>query len=41
MEHDPGDKLFIDFTGTKLSYIDRETGEVMPVEVLVTSLGYS
>lgn len=41
MEHDPGDKLFVDFTGTKLSYIDRETGEVMPVEVLVTSLGYS
>jgi transposase len=41
MEHEPGDKLFIDFAGKKLSYIDLSTGEVVPVEVLVTCLGYS
>jgi len=41
MEHDPGDKLYIDFAGKKLSYVNRATGEVIPVEVLVTSLGYS
>ena len=41
MEHEPGDKLYIDFTGKKLTYIDLETGEVVPVEVLVTCLGYS
>ena len=41
MEHEPGDKLFIDFAGKKLSYVDRGTGEVVPVEVMVTCLGYS
>jgi len=41
MEHEPGDKVYIDFTGKKLSYVDKETGEVVPVEVLVTCLGYS
>lgn len=41
MEHEPGDKVYIDFTGKKLSYVDLETGEVVPVEVLVTILGYS
>ena len=41
MEHKPGDKLFIDFVGTKLSYVDRQTGEIIPVEVLITCLGYS
>jgi len=41
MEHEPGDKTFIDFAGKKLSYVDRETGEVIPVEVLITCLGYS
>jgi transposase len=41
MEHEPGDKTFIDFAGKKLSYVDRETGEVVPVEVMITCLGYS
>jgi len=41
MEHDPGDKTFIDFAGKKLSYIDKETGEVVPIEVIITCLGYS
>ena len=41
MDHEPGDKTFVDFAGKKLSYIERETGEVIPVEVLITCLGYS
>ena len=41
MEHEPGDKIYIDFAGKKLSYIERQTGEVVPVEVMVTCLGYS
>ena len=41
IDHEPGDKLYVDFAGTKLSYIERQTGEIMPVEVLITSLGYS
>lgn len=41
MEHEPADKLFIDFAGKKPSYIDRTTGEIIPVEVLITCLGYS
>src|SRR6185312_16559380 len=40
-EHVPGDKLFIDFTGKKLSVIDPTTGEIAEVEVYVAILGYS
>lgn len=39
--HEPGDKLFIDFTGKKLSWVDVQTGEVTEVEVYVALLGYS
>jgi len=41
LEHHPGDKLFIDFAGKKLSYIDRQTGEIIPVQVFVACLPYS
>jgi len=41
LDHKPGDKTYVDFAGKKLSYIDRDTGEVVPVEVLITCLGYS
>jgi len=37
----PGEKLFLDFTGKHLSYVDRLTGEIIPCEVLVAVLGYS
>jgi transposase len=30
MEHAGGDKLFIDYSGDKPSYLDLETGEVIP-----------
>ncbi|OJV32565.1 MAG: hypothetical protein BGO29_00055 [Bacteroidales bacterium 36-12] len=39
--HKAGDKLFIDFTGKKLQITDKETGEVLDVEVFVAILGCS
>lgn len=39
--HQAGDKLFVDFTGKKLSIVDKQTGEVTPVEVFVSILGCS
>ena len=41
MEHKAGDKLYVDFAGDKLSIIDRQTGEIKPVEVFVAILGAS
>jgi len=35
LNHKSGEKLFVDFTGKKLSYIDRNTGEIKDVEVFV------
>jgi transposase len=40
-EHTPADKMFIDFAGKKLHWIDHKTGEVNDVEVYVAILGYS
>src|SRR5215217_7559848 len=39
--HKVGDKLFVDFAGKKLSYVDKQTGEVVEVEVFVAVLGAS
>lgn len=41
MSHKMGDKLFIDFTGKKLHYIDKSTGEQIELEVFVATLGGS
>lgn len=41
LTHQPGDKLYIDYAGKKLSYIDRDTGEVIEVQVFVACLPYS
>ena len=38
LEHKAGDKVFIDFAGDKLSIIDLDTGEIIPVEVFVAIL---
>lgn len=38
LEHKAGDKMFADFTGKKLTYIDRQTGEVKEAEVFVAIL---
>lgn len=41
LEHKPGDKLFIDFAGSKLYYTDRSTGELVACEVFVACLPFS
>jgi transposase len=38
LDHKAGDKMFADFTGKKLSFVDRQTGEVKEVEVFVATL---
>ena len=40
-EHKAGDRAFIDFTGKKLFIVDKQTGEIIAVEVFVAILGYS
>ncbi len=39
--HEPGEKLFVDFAGKKLPYIDRETGELIYCPVFVACLPFS
>jgi transposase len=39
--HVPGEKLMVDFAGDKLSYIDRQSGEVVNCEVFVAVLPFS
>lgn len=41
LTHNPGEKLYIDFAGKKLSYIDQKTGEVIECSVFVACLPYS
>ncbi len=41
LQHKAGEKLFVDFAGEKLSYVDRETGEVIGCQVFVACLPYS
>ena len=41
LQHRAAEKLFIDFAGKKLSYVDAETGEIVPCQVFVACLPYS
>jgi len=41
LKHYAGEKLFIDFAGDKLSYIDAQTGEIINCQVFVACLPYS
>lgn len=41
MDHKAGDKLYVDFAGQKLSITDKQTGEILAVEVFVAILGAS
>lgn len=41
LSHRPGEQLFVDFAGKKLSYIDKQTGEIMWCPVFVACLPYS
>lgn len=38
LQHKAGEKLFVDFAGKKLSYINRDTGELRQAEVFVAIL---
>lgn len=41
LNHLPADKLYVDFAGKKLSYIDRHTGEIIDCQVFVACLPFS
>ena len=41
LEHAPADKLYVDFAGKPLYYIDRQTGECIYCQVFVACLPYS
>lgn len=41
IEHKAGDKLYVDYTGDKLSYVDSDTGELCEVEIFVSIMGAS
>ncbi|NLO02895.1 MAG: IS21 family transposase [Bacteroidales bacterium] len=41
IEQFPGDKMYIDFAGSKMRIVDSCTGEIKEVEVFVAVLGYS
>lgn len=41
LTHKGGDKLFVDYSGDSLTYIDRETGEPVKTELFVASWGAS
>ncbi len=41
MNHKPGEKLFVDFAGKKMSYVDKVSGEIVRCPVFVACLPYS
>lgn len=41
IQHVAGDKMYVDFTGAKLQYVDADTGEIKQAEVFVAILGWS
>ncbi len=41
LQHKAGEKLFVDFAGKKLFYIDTQTGEMVECQVFVGCLPYS
>ena len=38
LEHEAGKEMFVDYAGKKLQIVDRNTGEIIPVEVFVAIL---
>jgi transposase len=41
IDHKAGDKMYVDFAGKKLRYVDTETGEIREAETFVAILGAS
>ena len=40
-QHNPGEKLFVDYAGATIPIQNRETGEIHPASLFVAALGYS
>jgi transposase len=41
MEHKIGDKMYVDYAGATLPYVDTDTGEIKQAQVFVAILGWS
>ena len=41
INHKAGDKLYVDFSGVRPSYVDRDTGEIIEPELFVAAMGAS
>ena len=41
LDHNAGEKLYIDFAGDTMPYVDRDTGEIKQAQVFVATLPYS
>jgi transposase len=41
IEHKVGDKMYVDFAGVTLPYVDTDTGEIRKAQVFVAILGWS
>ena len=41
LQHKPGEKLFVDFAGQKMAYVDSSTGENIACHILIATLPYS
>lgn len=41
INHKPGDEMFVDWAGTKMTVIDRKTGEIIPAYLFVSTIGTS
>ena len=41
LDHQPGDKLYIDFAGKTAHYVDRHSGELISCQLFIASLPYS
>lgn len=41
MDHEAGDKIYIDFTGKTMPYVDRKTGEILQAQIFVSAMGFS
>lgn len=41
VQHVAGDKMYVDFAGAKLQYVDADTGEIKQADVFVAILGWS
>ena len=39
--YNPGEKIFVDFAGDTLSYVNRDSGEIIKIQVFVASMPYT